>query len=212
MPENGDGTQKRRRRARKRQNKGFLYTLESAFEWLLFQSRWLVAPIYLGLVSALLMLLYVFGEMILGSIKSLLPGSHRLDIATQRDHSEERLHQVVLDALSFIDIALVANLVLIVIFAGYYHFVSKIELEDDEDWPPWMVEVDFADLKLKLFASIIALTGIELLKAFMALRTDQPLDSERLWWLVAVHVTFLFTALLSAIADRVTSGLGRRSS
>lgn len=195
----------RRPRLRKRARRGALFQLERWFEWLLFQSRWLVAPIYLGLVSALMMLLFVFFMLISRGVNRLVRPD--AEVQSSLRHSEEQLHQVVVDALSFIDIALVANLVLIVIFAGYYHFVSKIEFEDDEDWPPWMVEVDFADLKLKLFASIIALTGIELLKAFMELRTEAHPDRERLFWLVGIHVTFLFTGLFSALADRLTSHL-----
>ena len=98
-------------------------TIEDRFEAVLFGSRWLVAPIYLGLIFALIMLLAVFARrMIL--------------VAPDIFHME--LDEAVLATLTFIDIALVANLILIVILAGYENFVSKIDTENHEDRPEWM--------------------------------------------------------------------------
>lgn len=161
-------------------------TFEHRFERLLFASRWLAAPIYLGLVFALVMLLFVFGRQLIAA------GSHLFSLT---------LDQTVLAVLSFIDVALIANLVLIVIFAGYENFVSRMDLGDHVDRPTWMGTVDFAALKLKLFASIVAITGIELLKSFMALRTGDAVSDQALMWLVIIHLTFLMTGVLSALAD-----------
>lgn len=162
------------------------FDMERAFEALLFRSRWLAAPIYLGLIFALLMLIVVFARKL-------------FETATHFFTME--LDEAVLAVLTFIDVALLANLVLIVIFAGYENFVSKMEVDDHVDRPAWMGHIDFSGLKLKLFASIVALTGIELLKSFMAVRTGQPVAGDALMWLVAIHVTFLLTAVLSALTD-----------
>ncbi len=172
-------------------------TIENRLEKLLFASRWLAAPIYVGLIFALVMLLAVFARQLIAVAGEL--GTLTLDRA-------------VLHALSFIDVALIANLVLIVIFAGYENFVSKLEIDDHVDRPGWMGKVDFAALKLKLFASIVAITGIELLKAFMALRTGVPLDAEVILWLVVIHLTFLATAVFSALTDWLSSRAGANKS
>lgn len=160
--------------------------IEKRFEEALFASRWLVAPIYVGLVFCLVMLLVIFVRYLV-RVASHLP--------------ELTVHQTVLATLSFIDIALIANLVLIVIFTGYENFVSKMDVDDHVDRPSWMGKLDFTGLKLKLFASIVAITGIELLKAFMALREPEPYDRDALRWLVVIHVTFLVTSLLSALTE-----------
>lgn len=170
--------------------------LENAFEKILFGARWLAAPIYAGLIAALAVLVWVF-------FKEVYTDAYQI-----RDLS---LHDAVLMSLTLIDIALVANLVLVVVLAGYEHFVSKIHIEDDEDRPSWLKSGNFSGLKLKLFASIIAISGIELLRAFMAMRAhagdgaEAPPSAETLQWLVIIHVTFLFTALLSALADCIAS-------
>lgn len=161
-------------------------TIESRFENFLFASRWLAAPIYLGLIFALIMLLVVFARQLWAVAGQLLTLT---------------LDQAVLVTLSFIDIALIANLVLIVIFAGYENFVSKMEVGDHVDRPAWMDTIDFSGLKLKLFASIVAITGIELLKAFMAVRVGGRIDPVAVQWLVIIHITFLATAVFSSVAD-----------
>jgi len=164
--------------------------LERHFEAFLFASRWLAAPIYFGLVLGLFLLLIKFFYVLKQAFEDLYA------------HPEA---DAVSSVLSFIDIALVTNLMLIVILAGYEHFVSKIDTGDDPDRPGWMSTVGFAGLKLKLFASIIAITGIELLKAFTELRDGGVPDVSKLTWLIAIHVTFLFTAVLSSVADWLSS-------
>lgn len=168
--------------------RSFLW-LENHFEAFLFASRWLAAPIYFGLVLGLGLLLFKFFVELKVAFQQAVAGT--LD--------------AVPTVLTFIDIALVTNLLLIVILAGYEHFVSKIDTANDEDRPGWMNTVGFAGLKLKLFASIIAITGIELLKAFMDLRDERPVSAQTLTWLILIHITFLFTAVLSSIADWLSS-------
>ena len=123
-----------------------LRKIEHAIEYGLFASRWIMAPFYVGLVSALFMLLYGF---ILELIHffSLLPNISQNDI--------------ILGVLSLIDLSLAGNLVLIVIFSGYENFVSKIDVDENmRDKFDWRSEVDFSTLKLKLIASIVAISGI----------------------------------------------------
>jgi uncharacterized protein (TIGR00645 family) len=160
--------------------------LENHFEALLFSSRWLAAPIYFGLIFGLVLLLIVFFT------ELLVSAAHLRDLTNTK---------AVMTILDFIDIALVTNLLLIVILAGYEHFVSKIDTAGDVDRPGWMSTVDFSGLKLKLFASIIGITGIELLKEFMDLGENVIPNPSKLGWMLAIHVTFLFTALLSSLAD-----------
>ena len=123
--------------------------MEKAFERLLFASRWLMAPMYLGLVAVLAMMLVVF----LRQTAYYLAQAMTMTAET-----------AILAALSLIDLTLAANLLLIVIFSGYENFVSRMDLHGERDRPKWQGDVDFSALKLKLIASIMAISGIHLLK------------------------------------------------
>ena len=112
--------------------------IENLLERLLFGSRWLLAPFYLGLVGAVVVLLWYFGVEFVHLIHMLL----------NNDGS------IVVGVLSLVDLVLVANLLMIIIFAGYENFVSKIHTGDHEDRPDWMGHVDFADLKMKLRSKV----------------------------------------------------------
>jgi len=103
--------------------------------------------------------------------------------------------------LSLIDLSLAGNLVLMVIFSGYENFVSKIDIASHEDRPDWMGTVDFSGLKLKLIASIVAISGIHLLKSFMAI---DSINKENLMWLLILHGTFVASGVLLAVMDYVT--------
>jgi len=126
--------------------------LEHGLELLIFNSRWLLAPIYVGLVLSVLLLLVKFVQEFVHIVARMFTSSEG---------------DVILAILTLVDLSLVANLLLIVIFSGYENFVSKIHTEAHEDRPEWMGKVDFSGLKLKLVASIVAISGIELLKAFV---------------------------------------------
>jgi uncharacterized protein (TIGR00645 family) len=164
--------------------------IEKALEETLFKSRWLLAPFYLGLVVSLLALLGAF----LGELAHVLPQIlHPLQIDPE---------QVILAALSLIDLSLAGNLVVIVIFSGYENFVSKINTDNAEDRPGWMGTLDFSGLKMKLIGSIVAISAISLLRAFMTLtEQDVPLDEPRLRWMIILHLTFVFSGLLFAAMD-----------
>jgi uncharacterized protein (TIGR00645 family) len=165
--------------------------LERGVEQLLFSSRWLLAPFYLGMVLALVLMLVVF-------IRELV--AEFVHIQTLDAEGS------ILLALSLIDLSLTGNLLLIVMFAGYENFVSKIHVGNHEDRPGWMGTVDFSGLKIKLIASIVAISGIALLRAFLPLGdADSKMDSERIGWMVAIHLTFVISGVLLAAMDWITS-------
>jgi uncharacterized protein (TIGR00645 family) len=166
--------------------------LEKAMEQVLFKSRWLLAPFYLGLVLSLVMLLAAF-------VAELLHG-----FPASLDLSHADPEKVILAVLGLIDLSLAGNLVVIVIFSGYENFVSRINTENAEDRPSWMGTLDFSGLKMKLIGSIVAISAISLLRAFMALsEADAPLDEPRLRWMLALHLTFVVSGLLFAAMDYV---------
>jgi uncharacterized protein (TIGR00645 family) len=110
--------------------------------------------------------------------------------------------ETILDALSLIDVTLVGNLILIVVFSGYENFVSRIDTSGNPNWPIWITKIDFAGLKQKMLASIVAISAIHVLEAF--LNIDSNFDAVRMTWLVAVHLVFVISALLLALSDRWT--------
>jgi uncharacterized protein (TIGR00645 family) len=162
---------------------------ERYIEAILFQSRWTLAPFYLGLALCLVLMLYHF-------CRELLHFIVKIPTATESD--------VILGVLALIDITFTANLVLIVIFSGYENFVSKFD-ESDHDRPDWMTKVDFGGLKQKLMTSIVAISAIQVLKAFMNIdQTSGAPDTTKLAWLVGIHVLFLGSLLAVVIADRIS--------
>ncbi len=163
--------------------------VERGFESLIFNSRWLMAPFYLGLVVSLAVLLLKFC-MVLWEFIVHAPGSKESDI--------------ILGVLGLIDVSLTGNLVLIVVFSGYENFVSRIDPGGHPDWPEWMTKVDFAGLKQKLLASIVAISAIQVLKAFMNI--DAAFDAQKLGWLVGVHLVFVVSTLVLALSDRWAGG------
>ena len=162
-----------------------LKRVERGLESVLFNSRWLMAPFYLGLVISLAVLMLKF-FMLLWEFITHAPGSKETDI--------------ILGVLGLIDVTLTGNLILIVVFSGYENFVSRIDAAGHPDWPAWMTRVDFAGLKQKLLASIVAISTIQVLKAFMNI--DAAFDATKMAWLVAVLLVFVISTLLLALSDR----------
>lgn len=163
--------------------------LETRFERGLFASRWLMAPMYLGLVVALIMLTIVFGKELFYYAPQVLTLT-----------SEE----AILVVLTLIDLTLAGNLLLIVLFSGYENFVSKLDIADNVDRPSWMGTVDFSGLKMKLIASIVAISGIHLLKQFMEIGDSGSavsINEPELMWLVIIHLTFVASGVLLALMD-----------
>jgi len=159
--------------------------VEHFLETLMFNSRWLLAPFYLGLVLAIGLLLVKFVKEFVLLVPLVFTGGSA---------------EVIVGILSLVDVALVSNLLIIIIFAGYENFVSKIDTGDHEDRPEWMGKVGFSDLKIKLIGSIVAISGIELLKAFMNV---QSFTNEQMAWKVGIHLTFVISGVLFALMDRL---------
>lgn len=163
--------------------------IERILEQGLFASRWLMAPFYIGLVVALLVLLAVF----LHALVAELPLLAELDEA-----------KVILWVLTLIDLSLAANLIVMVIFAGYENFVSKMDVHHP-DRPTWMGTIDFSAMKLKLVASIVAISAIQLLKVFMALASY---TREQMIFLIVIHLTFVVSGVLLALMDYIAEKAG----
>lgn len=161
---------------------------EDFFEKGLFASRWLMAPMYLGLVVALAMMTVIFLRELVYYAPQVLTLSPE---------------KTILVVLTLIDLTLAANLLLIVMFSGYENFVSKFDFDAGTDRPDWMGKVDFGGLKMKLIASIVAISGIHLLKRFMEIGDPSTLaaDDRTLMWLTVIHLTFVVSGVLMALMD-----------
>ena len=164
-----------------------LKKIEDTLEGMIFSSRWLLAPFYVGLVGAVILLLVKFVQEFTYMVPHLL------------DSTEG---EAILAILTLVDMSLVANLLLIIILSGYENFVSKIDAAGHEDKPDWMGKMDFSSLKLKLIASIVAISAIELLKAFINM--DKVLDERVLKWKVGIHITLVISGVLFAVMDRLS--------
>lgn len=160
--------------------------LEHFLEKTIFASRWLLAPLYLGLMASMLPVLYRF----FSSFWHLM--AHITEIS---------MSQITLDILELLDTVLLGNLILIVLFAGYENFVSKIHVAEGAiDRPHWMGTVDFSGLKIKLIGSLVAISVIELLKDFMQ---EGNFDPKRESWRIGIHVTFVISGVLFALMDNM---------
>lgn len=168
-------------------------SVETTFEKGLFASRWLMAPMYLGLAVTLGMLTVIFVKELVYYLPQVL------DLTAEK---------MILVALTLIDLTLAANLLLIVMFSGYESFVSKFDIDVGDDKPGWMGKVDFGGLKMKLIASIVAISGIHLLKRFMEisdLETATTFGVTEMFWLVVIHLTFVISGVLMALMDWLQS-------
>ena len=173
--------------------------IEHALELLMFNSRWLLAPFYLGLVFSIALLLIKFGQEFFHMLPAIFTMSES---------------DVILAILTLVDMSLVASLLIIIIFSGYENFVSKINVADHEDRPEWMGKVDFSGLKVKLIASIVAISAIELLKAFVNVSNigvaaesgTWTVGDKQLAWKVGIHFVLIVSGVLFALMDRIAEG------
>ena len=159
--------------------------IEVFIERTLFASRWLLTPMYLGMT----LLLVLFAVKFFQELIHLAP--HILEMAET---------DLILVALALIDLTLVANLIIMVIISGYENFVSRIDLDEKAEKLSWVGKLDSGTLKLKVAASIVAISSIHLLKAFM---NTSKTDTNTLMWLVIIHMTFVVSALLLAWLDKM---------
>ena len=163
-----------------------LKPFEKFLENLMFASRWILAPFYFGLILSLFFLLIVFLKEIFHFIT----------------HFSTNETELILFILTLIDLSFTGNLLIIVIFSGYENFVSKINVNDHEDKPEWMGTVDFGGLKLKLVSSIVAISGIHLLKVFFEL---EKYTQNQIILYISVHLTFVISGVLLAYMDSLTA-------
>jgi uncharacterized protein (TIGR00645 family) len=164
--------------------------IETTLESWVFRSRWLLAPFFVGLLLAIVALLIKF----LKQLWTLAMEMFTLE-------SDE----MIISILTLVDAALIAALLLIIGFSGYENFVSKIGTGQHEDRPAWMGRVGFSDLKIKLMGAIVAISAVELLKAFINV---SDFTWQELSWKVGIHVTFVVSGVLFAITDRITESKG----
>ena len=158
--------------------------LKTWVERFLFASRFLLAPLYIALAVSLLALLFKTGLHVYALFTQLM---------TLDDEG------VLLTELAIVDMTLTASLVVIVFLSGYTNFVAPVLMHADDGRPHWIAEIDFSELKLKLMASIVAISGIKLLEGFMDIAKE---TDRELFWLVAIHLTFVASTLLLAISDK----------
>jgi len=159
--------------------------IESQLEKTLYAARWLLAPLYLGLSLALILL----------SIKFFQEVIHFFPLILASNES-----QLVLVILSLVDMALVGGLIVMVMLSGYENFVSRIDIEDGEEKLSWLGKLDSGSLKQKVAASIVAISSIHLLQKFM---DAEQIDNEKLMWFVIIHITFVMSAIGMAWVDRM---------
>ena len=157
--------------------------MEKVIEILMYRARWLLAPIYLGLSLAVLILgIKFFQELIHLSLHVI----------------ELKEADMILIVLSLIDIAMVGGLLVMVMMSGYENFVSQLNIEEEKEKLNWLGKMDSTSLKAKIAASIVAISSIHLLKVFMAAET---IDNEKLKWYVILHLTFVASAFAMGILD-----------
>lgn len=159
--------------------------IENAIERFLFWGRWLLVPLYVGLTLILLLFTAKFVQEFVHLIPMLW---------TMKDTD------LILASLTLVDLVLVANLLVMVILSGYENFVSRIEVAQGGEQLSWMGKLDAGSLKIKVAASIVAISSIHLLKAFV---NAESIDNDKLMWLVIIHMTFVVSALILAWVDKI---------
>jgi uncharacterized protein (TIGR00645 family) len=163
--------------------------LSHQIERFIFWSRWLLSPLFLGLIVVMGLLVIKFCIELYAIVLKV---------------TELEAQDFVLKLLGLLDLVLLANLILIVIFAGYENSVSKIGIaEGNVDRPAWMGHVDFSGLKIKLIGSLVAISVIELLKDFVeiAAHPENEVPWESIFWQLMIHLTFVISGVLFAVMD-----------
>ena len=163
--------------------------IERFIERTLYASRWLLVPMYLCLAVVLIAFTIRFGVEVVHMMEYALFGESEADL--------------ILAALSLVDLTLVGSLVVMVMISGYENFVSRIELGDDDEKLSWLGKLDSGTLKVKVAASIVAISSIHLLKSFM---DADKVSNDKLMWLVIIHLTFVVSAVLMGWLDKLSFG------
>ncbi len=160
--------------------------VEKTMERLMYSSRWILAPVYLGLSLALLALLIKFYQEL----------NHFIPHILETNESE-----LILTLLTLIDLTLVGSLLVIVMFSGYENFVSQMDIAENAEKLEWLGSHDYGSLKMKVAASIVAISSIHLLKIFMNV---EQTDNDKLMWYVLIHLTLVISALFMGYLDKIS--------
>jgi uncharacterized protein (TIGR00645 family) len=163
--------------------------IERLIERALFASRWILAPVYLGMSLALMAL----------GVKFFTEVYHLLHTIMEVSEAD-----MVLRLLALIDMVLVGSLIVMVMFSGYENFVSRIDMKEGGDSLGWLGKLDASSLKLKVAASIVAISSIHLLRAFMSISNTTPIDNDKLMWYVIIHLTFVVSAVMMGVLDKMS--------
>ena len=162
--------------------------IEKLLEQSMFSSRWFMAPVYIVLSITLFVIMAKVVQLFVHEL------FHFFNMS---------MNELLLFVLHIIDLALIGNLVLMIIFAGYENFVSKIDVaRESEDKPDWMGKVDFSGLKLKLIASVVAISSIGLLEAFISIESK---TEKEIYLMVLIHSVFILSGVILAIMDYIAS-------
>ncbi len=176
---------------------------------LIFASRWLQMPLYLGLIAAQAVYVFHFGVELYHLVGAAFGNQTDIDalvkgIGYASEAKVTSLNEtiIMLVVLALIDVVMISNLLIMVIVGGYETFVSRMNLQDHPDQPEWLSHVNASVLKVKLATAIIGISSIHLLKTFInaANYTEQVL-----MWQTLIHMTFLFSAMAIAYTDKLMS-------
>jgi uncharacterized protein (TIGR00645 family) len=179
---------------------------------LIFASRWLQLPLYLGLIVAQGVYVFHFWVELWHLVEAAF--GHQSALASlvksigYKEGPVERLNEtiIMLVVLGLIDVVMISNLLIMVIVGGYETFVSRLNLEGHPDQPEWLSHVNASVLKVKLGTAIIGISSIHLLKTFI---NAANYDEKTLLWQTAIHVAFLLSAMAIAASDRILGTAGR---
>ena len=155
---------------------------------IIFWSRWLQAPLYLGLIVAQAVYVYLFGVELM----------HLVHDAQKIGETE-----IMLIVLGLIDVVMIANLLIMVTIGGYETFVSRLNLREHPDQPEWLSHVNAATMKIKLSMALIGISSIHLLKTFI---NAEHISEHTIQWQVIIHVTFILSSIAIAYTDRIMTG------
>ena len=172
--------------------------------YLIFSSRWLQLPLYLGLIVAQGIYVVQFLRELWHLVETTL-FHDGVDAAGGADSAEAT---IMLTVLGLIDVVMISNLLVMVIVGGYETFVSRLRLEGHPDQPEWLSHVNATVLKVKLAMAIIGISSIHLLATFIKARS---MDGETILWQILLHLTFVVSALALAYIDRLTLPAGKHA-
>ena len=168
-----------------------LRTFEGFIETFIFKSRWLLVPLYLGLISVLIILVLEFIQ----------------KLSFSKQFFELSYTEVVVNVLTLVDIVLIANLVIMVMFSGYETFISKLDVVEGNgegiERLDWMGKVSYSDIKLKIIGSIVAISAVELLKVLVNIAN---ISQESVIGMIAIHLTLTASGVLFALMERLMHG------